>query len=118
MSGRDVLRTRRMTTRLVHGAVGSEDTCELELDLEAGPGAADLVGAALRTMQQSDCRVAIAEDSIVRTLEGLQQLLFEAPPSEVDAVCALVREEMENVHPLDVPLVVDVGVGDSWGEAH
>ncbi len=46
------------------------------------------------------------------------ELLFEAPPGEVDAVCALVREEMENVHPLDVPLVVDVGVGDSWAAAH
>ncbi len=46
------------------------------------------------------------------------ELLFEAPPEEVDAVCALVREEMENVHPLDVPLVVDVGVGDSWAAAH
>ena len=29
-----------------------------------------------------------------------------------------VREEMENVHPLDVPLVVDIGVGDSWAAAH
>ncbi len=41
---------------------------------------------------------------------------FEAPPGEVDAVCALAREEMEHVHPLDVPLVVDVG--DSWAAAH
>lgn len=46
------------------------------------------------------------------------ELLFESPPGEVDAVSAMVREEMENVHSLDVPLVVDVGVGDSWAAAH
>ncbi len=46
------------------------------------------------------------------------ELLFESPPAEVDAVCSLVREEMEGVHSLDVPLVVDVGVGDSWAAAH
>ncbi len=46
------------------------------------------------------------------------ELLFEAPPSEVEPVCAVVREETENVHPLDVPLMVDVGVGDSWAAAH
>ena len=46
------------------------------------------------------------------------ELLFESPPGEVDRVTALVRKEMEHVHPLDVPLVVDVGVGDSWGAAH
>ena len=46
------------------------------------------------------------------------ELLFESPPAEVERVSALVREEMENVHSLDVPLVVDVGVGDNWAEAH
>ncbi len=35
-----------------------------------------------------------------------------------DTVCRLVRREMEGVYPLAVPLVVDVGVGESWGEAH
>ncbi len=46
------------------------------------------------------------------------ELLFESPPGEVQRVSEMVREEMENVHPLDVPLVVDVGVGDSWGAVH
>ncbi len=46
------------------------------------------------------------------------ELLFESPPAEVEQVSALVREEMEHVHPLDVPLVVDVGVGANWAEAH
>ena len=46
------------------------------------------------------------------------ELLFEAPPDEVDAVVALVRDCMENAWPLAVPLVVDVGTGASWAAAH
>ncbi len=46
------------------------------------------------------------------------ELVFEAPYDEVDTVCRVVRREMEGVYPLAVPLVVDVGVGESWGEAH
>ncbi|HEX9733885.1 MAG TPA: DNA polymerase I [Thermoanaerobaculia bacterium] len=46
------------------------------------------------------------------------ELVFEAPVAEVDAVVELVRREMVEVYPLTVPLAVDVGVGDTWGEAH
>ncbi len=46
------------------------------------------------------------------------ELVFEAPPEEIPALEKLVRHAMENAAELDVPLVVDVGVGDSWAEAH
>lgn len=46
------------------------------------------------------------------------ELVFEAPLAEVDTVCAIAREAMEGAYKLDVPLVVDVGVGDTWAEAH
>ena len=42
------------------------------------------------------------------------ELLFETPRDEVDALAAIVREQMEGALPLDVPLVVDVKVGDDW----
>jgi DNA polymerase-1 len=42
------------------------------------------------------------------------ELLFEVPRDEVDALAALVRETMEAALPLSVPLVVDVKVGDNW----
>jgi len=42
------------------------------------------------------------------------ELLFETPREEVDALAAIVRREMEGALPLDVPLVVDVKVGDDW----
>ena len=45
------------------------------------------------------------------------ELLFESPESDAEAVSALVREHMEHAFPLAVPLTVDVGVGRNWKEA-
>ena len=50
-------------------------------------------------------------------LQVHDELVFEAPPAEVDEVRAMVKSEMENVRKLDVPMVVDVGVGDNWRDA-
>jgi len=46
------------------------------------------------------------------------ELLFESPEAEVEAASAQIRESMETVAELAVPLVVDVGVGRTWAEAH
>ena len=45
-------------------------------------------------------------------------MVLEAPEAEVEVVSSLVREQMEGVMPLGVPLRVDVGVGRNWREAH
>jgi DNA polymerase-1 len=45
------------------------------------------------------------------------ELVFEVPEAEAEAVAKLVKEEMEGVASLTVPLVVDVGWGGSWYEA-
>ena len=45
------------------------------------------------------------------------ELLFEAPRDEADDAVALVRDRMENVVQLSVPLTVDAGVGENWKEA-
>jgi DNA polymerase-1 len=50
-------------------------------------------------------------------LQVHDELIFEAPPEEVDAVRSLVKSEMESVRRLDVPLLVEVGVGDNWRDA-
>jgi len=47
-------------------------------------------------------------------LQVHDELLFEVPGSEIDTMRALVREKMENVHPLRVPLVVEIGLGPNW----
>jgi DNA polymerase-1 len=46
------------------------------------------------------------------------ELVFEVPESEADALIPVVKEEMEQAVALSVQLVVDVGVGRSWAEAH
>ena len=45
------------------------------------------------------------------------ELDFEVPVEEVDVLSALVRETMEGVAELRVPLVADVSVGENWAEA-
>jgi DNA polymerase I len=45
------------------------------------------------------------------------ELVFEVPEAEVDLATQRIREAMEGVYPLDVPLDVDVGVGRTWAEA-
>jgi DNA polymerase-1 len=50
-------------------------------------------------------------------LQVHDELLFEAPPAEAEAVSKMVKREMEGVHKLKVPLVVDVGIGENWRDA-
>ena len=48
------------------------------------------------------------------TLQVHDELVFEVPESEVDAIKPLVREHMENAHSLAVPILVEIGVGRNW----
>jgi DNA polymerase-1 len=50
-------------------------------------------------------------------LQVHDELVFEAPPDEVERLAQLVRAQMENVTALLVPLVVDIGIGPNWLEA-
>jgi DNA polymerase-1 len=51
-------------------------------------------------------------------LQVHDELVFDVPQAELEAVRELVRAEMEGAVELDVPLVVDIGVGRNWREAH
>jgi DNA polymerase I len=48
------------------------------------------------------------------TLQVHDELVFEIPESDVEVVQPLVREHMEKVHTLAVPLQVDIGTGPNW----
>jgi DNA polymerase I len=50
-------------------------------------------------------------------LQVHDELVFEAPPEELETMGQLVREHMERVVELRVPLVVDIGVGPNWLDA-
>jgi DNA polymerase-1 len=73
--------------------------------------AADLMKLA---MIEVDRRLAQAGLQAKMILQVHDELLFEAPEAELDRLQELVREGMEQAHPLDVPLVVEIKSGPNW----
>jgi DNA polymerase-1 len=73
--------------------------------------AADLIKIAMldlaKRLEESSHRAKLL-------LQVHDELVLEVPDDEVDDVTALVRETMEQVHPMEVPLKVDVQSGRSW----
>ncbi|MEA3359226.1 MAG: DNA polymerase I [Thermodesulfobacteriota bacterium] len=51
-------------------------------------------------------------------LQVHDELIFEIPYDELDVVKSIVKNEMERVYPLSVPLKVDINWGKNWDEAH
>lgn len=51
-------------------------------------------------------------------LQVHDELLFDAHKNEIDDLIPLVKKLMEEALPLQVPVVVDTGVGDNWLDAH
>ena len=51
-------------------------------------------------------------------LQVHDELVFDVPKSELETVQKMIKYEMENAHKMDVPLDVEIGVGDNWLEAH
>jgi len=73
--------------------------------------AADLIKLAMISI---DARLKEEELSARMILQVHDELLFEAPKKEKPALEKLVREEMEGVYKLAVPLVVEVCTGLNW----
>jgi DNA polymerase-1 len=73
--------------------------------------AADLIKLA---MIKIDRRLADEEFEAKMILQVHDELLFEAPTKERAKLEKLVKEEMESVHKLAVPIVVEIGVGPNW----
>gem|GEM_PF-3567080 len=48
-------------------------------------------------------------------LQVHRELVFQAPPEETQKLAAMVKQEMEQVYPLAVPLVADIGAGRIGG---
>ncbi|UCH13482.1 MAG: DNA polymerase I, partial [Bacteroidales bacterium] len=51
-------------------------------------------------------------------LQVHDELIFDTHRSELDEIKNIVKYEMENAVKLEVPIVVDIGTGDNWLEAH
>jgi DNA polymerase-1 len=51
-------------------------------------------------------------------LQVHDELVFDVAKDELDMLRPIIKHEMENAYQLKVPLIVDIGVGDNWLEAH
>src|SRR3989475_5298193 len=76
--------------------------------------AADVIKAAMVAIQR---RLREEGRAARLVLQVHDELLLEVPDAETSVVKELVREEMCSAYPLDPPLAVDVGAGDSWADA-
>ncbi len=77
--------------------------------------AADIIKIAMINIHQRMKKEAWASKMLLQVHD---ELVFDVPKTEVDTLTEMVKHEMENAFSLDVPLVVDVGIGDNWLEAH
>jgi len=73
--------------------------------------AADLIKLAMINI---DRRLSEEKFEAKMILQVHDELLFEAPAKERSKLERLVREEMEGVHKLSVPIVVEIGTGPNW----
>jgi len=78
-------------------------------------GAADIIKRAMVRLPAALREAGFAGRLLLQVHD---ELLFEAPASEAHAFAQLARRVMEGAASLSVPLVVETGIGPSWGEAH
>ena len=77
--------------------------------------AADLIKVAMVRISRRLEREGFSSFMIMQVHD---ELVFETPAAERERLSALVREEMEGVIRLDVPLRVEIAAGRNWDEAH
>jgi DNA polymerase-1 len=78
-------------------------------------GAADIIKRAMIRIPALLARERLQSRLLLQVHD---ELLFEAPEQEADALAMLVKAEMENAASLSVPLVVETGKGRTWAQAH
>lgn len=77
--------------------------------------AADLIKQAMIQIHQGIQKQKLPLSMLLQVHD---ELVLECPRSEADALAAWVQEQMEQVMELRVPLVAEVGLGETWLQAH
>ena len=77
--------------------------------------AADLIKMAMINISRRMKREGLRSKMILQVHD---ELVFEVPIDEKEIMIKLVREEMEGVMELSIPVTVDINWGDNWNEAH
>ncbi len=75
--------------------------------------AADLIKIAMITIHRELPKISPSTKMILQVHD---ELVFEVPQEDADKVAAFVKATMEQAHTFKVPIVVDVQIGDNWGE--
>jgi DNA polymerase-1 len=76
--------------------------------------ASDIVKLAMLRVDEALRREKLSARMILQVHD---ELVFEVPQAEVERTSAVVKEAMENAAKIDVPLVVEIGVGKNWMDA-
>jgi DNA polymerase I len=76
--------------------------------------AADIIKVAMLKVDRALSASGLASRMLLQVHD---ELVFEVPPEELETMRALVKDRMERVVELRVPLVVDIGVGPNWLDA-
>lgn len=77
--------------------------------------AADIIKKAMLVLHQELIRLGFKTKIVLQVHD---ELVLDVPKSELAQVEPLIRNVMENIVKLDVPLIVEIGVGKNWLEAH
>ncbi|MCM2268743.1 MAG: DNA polymerase I [Thermoanaerobaculia bacterium] len=91
-----------------------ENAKRMAINARIQGSAADLLKIAMLAV---DRRLRAEHPRAELLLTVHDELVLEAPAEEAAAVATLVKTEMAGAARLDVPLVVDAGVGPTWGDA-
>ena len=78
-------------------------------------GAADIIKMAMIEISKE---IEVSNNKLALLLQVHDELVFEALESEVEVFAKKIKKTMEEVINLRVPLVVDIGTGKNWSEAH
>ncbi len=77
--------------------------------------AADMIKVAMVNIDRAVMERALGSRMILQVHD---ELVFDVPPAELDVIKEIVRSSMEAAIDLRVPIVVDIGCGKNWLEAH
>ncbi len=114
------VKTLRGHERFIHG-INSRNTTEragaerIALNTPIQGSAADIVKMSMLKITEKLGERGMKSRLLLQVHD---ELIFEVPENEVEQMEILVRETMESVITLDIPLRVSVDIGKCWGEMH
>ena len=77
--------------------------------------AADIMKIAMINMHKA---IKMEKSEAKLILQVHDELILDTPKDEIDKIVSLITDSMMGAANLDVPLEIDIGIGDNWDQAH